>query len=141
MESSSSHDHLVHPLAVTLIATLMISGCRQDPTSPSAPELGPSLATVAATRTLNQISSGGLHTCGVASDGRAYCWGYNAFGQLGDGTTTDRHAPVAVAGGLRFTHVSAGTYHTCGATTDDRVFCWGINDQGQLGDGSTARRL
>lgn len=80
------------------------------------------------------------HTCGVTTANRAYCWGNNHSGQLGDGTGTTRLTPVAVAGGLEFRHVSAGQGHTCGLTRDDRAYCWGENNLGQLGDGTTTRR-
>ena len=48
---------------------------------------------------LASVSGGGLFTCGVATAGEAYCWGDNEYGQLGDGTTTDRNTPVLVSGG------------------------------------------
>jgi alpha-tubulin suppressor-like RCC1 family protein len=48
----------------------------------------------------NGVSPGSQHTCGVTTDKVAHCWGWNAYGQLGDGTTTERHKPVAVAGAL-----------------------------------------
>src|SRR5205823_1963938 len=62
------------------------------------------------------VSLGGWHTCGVTLGGTAYCWGHNAYGQLGDGTDTSRTIPVAVSvpAGLSFAAVSAGCYHTCG---------------------------
>jgi alpha-tubulin suppressor-like RCC1 family protein len=44
-----------------------------------------------------QIRTGASHTCGLTSEGLAYCWGYNGYGQLGDGTTTDQHTPTLVA--------------------------------------------
>jgi alpha-tubulin suppressor-like RCC1 family protein len=88
-----------------------------------------------------QVSAGLDHTCGVTTDNRAYCWGTNGSGRLGDGTTTDRPSPVAVAGGLKFRGVTAGHRHTCGVTTDDRAYCWGFNRDGRLGDGTTSRRL
>jgi alpha-tubulin suppressor-like RCC1 family protein len=87
-----------------------------------------------------RVELGGGHACGVTTDDRAYCWGWNINGQLGDGTRDDRPLPVAVAGGLRFRQVSAGQYHTCGVTTDDRAYCWGYNRQGQAGDGSDLAR-
>ncbi len=91
-----------------------------------------------------QISAGGNHTCGVTADGTAYCWGRNGEGQLGDGTTTDRLTPAAVAGDLTFVQVSAagagGGNHTCGVTTDGAAYCWGPNDDGELGDGTTTER-
>jgi alpha-tubulin suppressor-like RCC1 family protein len=82
------------------------------------------------------VTVGGTHTCAVSTDNRAYCWGHNFSGELGDGTTTTRLSPVAVAGSIRFVQISAGYRHTCGVTTADRVYCWGENSEGQIGDGT-----
>jgi alpha-tubulin suppressor-like RCC1 family protein len=122
-----------------LIAAL---GCREDVVSPTAPESAPALAT-SATQALvfSQVSAGGDHTCGVTTDNRAFCWGLANFGQLGNGTTTRRLRPVAVAGTLRFRQVSAARSHTCAVTTDFRVYCWGSNADGNLGDGTETDRL
>jgi alpha-tubulin suppressor-like RCC1 family protein len=87
-----------------------------------------------------QIAAGGAHSCGVTQDDRAYCWGNNFDGRIGDGTNTTRLRPVAVAGGLRFSRVSPGQVHTCAVTTADRAYCWGNNTAGQLGDGTTTHR-
>lgn len=87
------------------------------------------------------VSAAHFHTCGVTTLNRAYCWGDNDSGQLGDGTTTDRPRPVAVAGGLRFRSVTVGVSHTCGLTTDNRAYCWGDNWGGQLGNGTTIPSL
>lgn len=77
----------------------------------------------------------GRHTCGVTTDARAYCWGWNLNGQLGDGSTINRTAPAAVAGtSLEWAYVDAGYDHTCGATQAGDLYCWGSNDYGQLGD-------
>lgn len=83
------------------------------------------------------VNAGNVHTCGLTTGGAAYCWGLNALGELGDGSTTDRSTPVAVLGGLSFATLSAGTVHTCGLTTGGGVYCWGSNAHGQLGNGST----
>lgn len=88
-----------------------------------------------------QVSAGGQHTCLVNAQGGVLCWGSNALGALGDGTTTDRHTPVPVVGlssGVR--SVAAGSRHTCALTLAGGVTCWGGNSHGQLGDGSTVDR-
>ncbi len=82
-----------------------------------------------------QLTGGGAHTCGITTNDRAYCWGDNGHGQLGDGTLSRRPLPVRVAGGLRFGQIEAGAVNTCAVTTADRAYCWGNNLFGQLGDG------
>ena len=86
------------------------------------------------------VVAGQLHTCGLTPAGAAFCWGRNAFGQLGDGTTSVRLLPTAVTGGRTFATLTAGTNSTCGVTSAGVALCWGGNTFGELGDGSTARR-
>ncbi|MDW8403002.1 lipase/acyltransferase domain-containing protein [Chloroflexus sp.] len=88
-----------------------------------------------------QIAAGGEHTCGLTNTGLVYCWGLNWFGQLGDGTGTDRLTPVAVSGLSGAVTITAGEYHTCAVLGDGTVRCWGDNGAGQLGDGTTIDRL
>jgi hypothetical protein len=60
------------------------------------------------------VAAGYYHTCAIKS-GALYCWGRNAYGQLGDGTTTDRTTPVAVTNmGSGAAAVAAGGYHSLG---------------------------
>jgi alpha-tubulin suppressor-like RCC1 family protein len=87
-----------------------------------------------------QMSAGNDHTCGVTPDNRAYCWGFNWAGQIGDGSTGERFPPTAVAGGLQFSQVSVGLDHSCGVTVENHAYCWGRNDRGQLGDGTFDNR-
>jgi len=134
---------LTRRLALVLAPALVVAalGCREDTESPSAPEPEPTLdITPASALAFRQVSAGGGHTCAVTTDDRAYCWGNNWAGELGDATTYNRLTPVAVLGGLRFRSVSAGQNHTCGVTTDDRAYCWGYNLYGHLGDGTTTWR-
>lgn len=92
---------------------------------------------VAGGHMFTSISSGRHYTCAVATDGVAYCWGANAQGQVGDGSTTARSAPTPVAPGLSFATVSAGSRHTCGVTTGQQAYCWGDNAVGELGNSTT----
>jgi alpha-tubulin suppressor-like RCC1 family protein len=104
------------------------------------------MAVVAGPLSFLQVSAGIEHACGVAADGKAWCWGANQFGELGIPVEDSPFPcssrpcalrPVAVSGGLRFRQVDAGNHFTCGLTTGDEVFCWGDNGVGQLGIGST----
>ncbi|MEZ5119910.1 MAG: hypothetical protein R2686_08410 [Candidatus Nanopelagicales bacterium] len=94
---------------------------------------------VLAGKTVTAISAGDRHTCGIAG-GRAYCWGSNYKGQLGNDSTSDASVPVALdtSGTLKgktVTAISAGYYHSC-AIADGGAYCWGANDHGQLGNNS-----
>ncbi|MBI0150069.1 InlB B-repeat-containing protein, partial [Bifidobacterium sp. M0353] len=96
-----------------------------------------------------QVSAGYSHSLAVGSDGNAYAWGYNEYGRLGDGTTTERHAPVRVKTPDRKTYpdlpadftylqVSAGTWHSLAVGSDGNAYAWGHNSNGQLGNGTTS---
>jgi alpha-tubulin suppressor-like RCC1 family protein len=88
------------------------------------------------------LGAGYFHTCALATTtSKAYCWGGNDFGTLGDGTRTTRMKPTAVLTNLTFTALEVGAGHNCGLTSTGAVLCWGRNDEGQLGDGSKTDRL
>jgi alpha-tubulin suppressor-like RCC1 family protein len=84
-----------------------------------------------------ELVMGRYHVCARRTAGAVACWGRNEAGELGDGTTTDRPAPVAVALPRPAIHIGAGGYHTCALLDDNSISCWGNNASGQLGDGST----
>jgi alpha-tubulin suppressor-like RCC1 family protein len=97
-------------------------------------------------KTIKQISAGGSTTYAIASDDKAYCWGQNWAGALGNNSTTDSGNPVAVntAGvlaGKTIKQIATGGSHTCVIASDDKVYCWGYNEYGELGNNSTTNSL
>ena len=86
--------------------------------------------------TATSISTGRYHSCAVLSDGQVKCWGYNYYGQLGNGTDTNANVPVPVTGISTATSISLGSIHSCASLSDGQVKCWGYNYYGQLGNGS-----
>ncbi len=96
--------------------------------------------------TINSISAGGEHTCVVASNNKAYCWGTNRYGQLGNNSTTNSSTAVAVTtsgvlSGLTVKAVASGDSHTCAVASNNNSYCWGLNSYGQLGNNSTTNSL
>src|SRR4051812_49152797 len=129
----------IHQLVLTLAPALVLAlaACGDEATSPSVP--APTELAASAPLVFSQVSAGDAHTCGVTATGRAYCWGINYVGQVGDGTTTTRTRPVAVFGGLRFQHVSAGGGYTRGVTTDERGLFWGPKEPRPPGGRTTTQ--
>jgi alpha-tubulin suppressor-like RCC1 family protein len=109
-----------------------------DGLPPEGRRNSPSPQPVVGSHRFSTLSLGSSHTCGITIDQRAFCWGWNAYGQVGDGTTAHTSSPVEVEGGRHWTSLVTGGYHTCGRTTDGVTYCWGRNDHGQLGTGSTS---
>lgn len=129
------------------------NGCEADLASGSATCGGCNQPCTAACvesecRNAVQVSAGHLHSCAVLEGGSVWCWGSNADGQLGDGTTNDADVPRQVtslpaaaisvhAGG--YDSPTAGEHsHTCALLLGGVVYCWGNNDHGQLGTGDTS---
>jgi alpha-tubulin suppressor-like RCC1 family protein len=121
-------------------------GCLSDGETPCSTLPKP----VAGGLTLASIDASGLHSCGLTPEGTAYCWGGNAYAQLGVGTVDGpegcinnvrpcSRVPLRVAGGLTFTSLSVGGSNaasTCGLTGEGAAYCWGLNQQGGLGIGT-----
>jgi alpha-tubulin suppressor-like RCC1 family protein len=84
-----------------------------------------------------QVAAGSAHTCAVLSTGHVKCWGFNRYGQLGDGTLFLPLDPVEVLGISDATEIAAGEEHSCAVLSTGHVECWGSNDHGQVGDGAT----
>lgn len=102
-----------------------------------------SMSGALADKIVTQVSVGRTHTCALAS-GKAYCWGSNTHGQLGNGNNNNSSSPVQVSltlGGAHLnnkvvTQVEVGAEHSC-ALADGKPYCWGYNPEGQLGNGNT----
>ncbi len=85
----------------------------------------------------SKIATGFAHTIGIKSDGTLWTWGYNWYGQLGNGTTTDVYSPVMLGLEKKWINVSAGLHHSIALKSDGTLWTWGYNWYGQLGDGAT----
>lgn len=116
------------------------NGTQTDATSPVAVSGG-----IVFTQISAGTSTGGTSkTCGVATDGRAYCWGSDTNGELGDGGTISyltsdfKNTPTQVSGPTNFKSIAVGTSHVCGVLTTGAGYCWGDNGSGKLGIDSDA---
>jgi alpha-tubulin suppressor-like RCC1 family protein len=96
---------------------------------------------VAGSHTFVAISPGAHHTCALDAGGAAWCWGSNAFGQLGTAAVEFSTVPVAVSGGRTFATISGGNAYTCALTASGEAWCWGRNHVGQLGTGDASDRV
>ena len=96
-----------------------------------------------------QVSAGRYHSLAIGSDGYAYAWGRDDYGQLGNNTTGNSSVPVRVrdpdsptdpSKGLQATQVSGGCYHSLAVGSDGYAYAWGYNDCGQLGNNSNSNQ-
>jgi hypothetical protein len=71
------------------------------------------------------VATGGTHSLALKSDGTLWAWGDNLFGQLGDGTTTDRSTPVPVSGLTGVVAVAAGNDYSLAVKSDGTLWAWG----------------
>ncbi|MCU0652968.1 MAG: fibronectin type III domain-containing protein, partial [Candidatus Pacebacteria bacterium] len=95
------------------------------------------------------VGNGGNYVCAASASGNLYCWGRNAYGQLGDNSTNDSLTPIRVLKGeaasgdndgtylTNIKSVAAGSNYVCAISNQNNVYCWGRNSNGQLGNGLT----
>ena len=88
--------------------------------------------------TFTTIAAGWFHVCAieVAATHRAFCWGANDQGEIGNGGVSDVNKPTAVTPTNGFASIAAGFNTTCAVTTGNIPYCWGEGDNGQLGNGT-----
>ncbi|HPF30891.1 MAG TPA: hypothetical protein PLO25_01080 [Candidatus Saccharibacteria bacterium] len=84
--------------------------------------------------------AGTAHTCVITSNNKAYCWGYNGFGQLGNNSLITSRVPVmvdtsGVLDGKTLSSVSVGGDFSFALDDSNTAYCWGTRIYGQLGDG------
>ncbi len=95
-------------------------------------------------RTLRALSNAGAHSLALCTDGTVYSWGSNAFGRLGNGTTTASKVPLGISGygalsGRKAVSVAAGGTYNLVLCEDGTLCSWGLNANGQLGNNTTAQ--
>lgn len=113
-------------LAACLVGGLL--GCGEDAGPPSAPDAATApTSAAAAAPAFRSLSAGWDHSCGITSGTRAWCWGGNAYGQLGTWNKIRQMMPVPTKGDLPFATVEAGNFNSCGVTTAADPYCWGQN--------------
>ena len=124
--------------AKLFIITVCIVGMCVSTSSPIDAERAEAPSASTSRTTAKRLVAGGYFTCSLSAAGTVRCWGDNAYGQLGNGSTNPlgETASVAVLGVTNAVEITAGDYHACALLSDGRVKCWGYGFYGQLGYGS-----
>ena len=121
--------------------TVLCAGSNSDGQLGTGAANGDNVQTVVAEALgpMSRLELGGMHSCGLDAQQALWCWGADAFGQVGDGqsgaamaVTQPYQVPIAAV-----IDVAAGYLHTCALTVDGTLYCWGLNNRGQLGTGDT----
>lgn len=131
-----------HTCVRTTSGTVQCWGSTSGSYGPSI-SLSPVAADIVGLSGVVAVAAGGInsppaengHTCAILANATVACFGYNGSGQLGDGTTRDAKAPVAVAGLVGAQRLSLGGSHSCVVNISGNVYCWGLNQRGQLANG------
>lgn len=126
---SVTHDLSI--IALLADGTAVQTGTAGDPTITPIPGFDSGLVTP-------RIAAGKHHTCALRSNGTVACWGDNAQGELGDGTTVVRSTAVDVVGLTGAIDIASSLSHTCAVMQGGGAKCWGRNNSAELGDGGAA---
>ena len=116
---------------------------KNDATDAHIPAAVRTFGTPMAGKIIVQLAAGNSQSIALASDGTVYTWGWNQYGQLGNGTTMNSRIPVAVVtagtplAGKTISQIAAGNAHALAMTDDGTMYTWGWNQHGQLGNNST----
>jgi len=86
-----------------------------------------------------KMAAGYSHSLIIKTDNTLWAWGSNSYGQLGNGTKTNKLKPVKIIDNVA--QVACGTEYSLAIKTDGSLWAWGYNSSGQLGDGTTTNRL
>jgi len=95
------------------------------------------VSVLGAVKTFCQIAGANLHSLAIDKNGRAWAWGANFYGNLGDNTIVSKLTPVSVLGAVKTFCQIAGGNHSLAIDKNGRAWAWGINSAGQLGNNST----
>jgi alpha-tubulin suppressor-like RCC1 family protein len=133
-----------HTLALDTLGSLYVAGDNSlgqtgNPTNTSQGFFTPAFQ-FPAPMAWKDIAAGGLHSLALTTSGQLYAWGYNAFGQLGNGSNTTVLGPTLVplpAGVTNWTAIAAGTNHSLALGNDGNIYAWGRGLDGVLGNGGT----
>jgi alpha-tubulin suppressor-like RCC1 family protein len=137
----------LHPGALALIAMLAVATTATFQTSADGAALtnrpvnSNSQLRVPATPSTGAVAVGENYTLALKSDGTVWAWGYNADGEMGDGTTTSRVGPEQVSGLTGIVAIAAGYDQCLALDTTGQVWAWGGNSNGELGNGTTTNSL
>jgi alpha-tubulin suppressor-like RCC1 family protein len=108
----------------------------------STVSVGTPVSILGSIKTFCEIATGDSHSLGITNGGRAWSWGFNIYGALGDNSVVSKRTPVSILGAVKtFCKISAGQYHSASIDKNGRGWTWGYNNFGQLGDNSVTSRL
>ena len=94
------------------------------------------VSVLGAIKTFCDISAGASHSLAIGKDGRAWAWGDNSYGQLGNNSITSQRTPISILGAVKtFCHIAASLgNHSLAIDKNGRLWAWGDNANGRLGD-------